>query len=38
MKAVAPNALLIERVGQREGLLDLRRSPVKGRVEARDLR
>ena len=38
MKAVAPNALLIIRVGQREGLLDLRRSAVKGGIEARYLR
>ena len=37
MKAVAPNALLIERVGQREGLLDLRRSAVKGGIKARYL-
>ena len=38
MKAVAPNALLIIRVGQREGLLDLRRSAVKGGIEVRYLR
>ena len=32
MKAVAPDAFLIERVGQREGLLDLGRSAVKGGI------
>jgi len=33
MEAVTPYPLLIKRVGQRKGLLDLRRSPVKGGIE-----
>ena len=38
VKAVAPYPLLVERVGQRKGLLDLRRGAVEGGVEARHLR
>jgi hypothetical protein len=38
MKAVAPDTFLIERIGQSEGLLDLRRSAVKGSIEACHLR
>ena len=38
VKPVAPHPLLVQRVGQRERLLDLRRGAVKRRVEARDLR
>ena len=38
MKAVAPNAFLLERVGEREGLLDLRRGAVKSGIEACHLR
>src|SRR5215472_15998357 len=38
VKAIAPYALLVERVRQREGLLDLRRGPVEGGVKASDLR
>jgi hypothetical protein len=34
MKTVAPDTLLIERIGQGEGLLDLRRAAVKGGIEA----
>ena len=37
MEAVAPHPLLIERVGQRKGLLHLRCRAVKGGVEARHL-
>src|SRR4029077_9166173 len=38
MKAVTPDTFLIERIGQSEGLLDLRRSAVKGGIEACHLR
>src|SRR5262249_11465807 len=38
VKAIASYALLVERVGQRESLRDLRRSPVEGGVKASDLR
>jgi hypothetical protein len=38
VKAVAPDAFLIERIGQGEGLLDLRRGAVKGGIEACHLR
>jgi hypothetical protein len=38
MKAVAPNAFLVKRVGEREGLLDLRRGAVKSGIEACHLR
>jgi hypothetical protein len=38
MKAVAPDTFFIERIGQGEGLLNLRRSAVKGGIEACYLR
>jgi hypothetical protein len=38
VKAVAPYALLIKRIGQRKCLINLRRSAVESGIEARDLR
>ena len=38
VKTVTPYAFLVKRVGQCEGLLDLRRSAVKSGIEARYLR